>query len=48
MEFHIPRTKQELVVWLNSRYAGKVKGFYDMKKKQLMAIYINTRKRDGR
>lgn len=45
MDFYIPSTKRELVLWLSERYAGKVTGFKDMKKRQLLAIYINTRKR---
>lgn len=47
MDFYIPPTKRELAAWLGRRYKGKVKGFRDMDKKQLIAIYINTRKREG-
>lgn len=45
MDFYIPRTKRELVDWLSKRYVGKVIGFRQMEKRQLLAIYISTRKR---
>lgn len=46
MDFYIPRTKRELVSWLNKRYKGKAR-FNDEKKERLLAIYITTRKREG-
>lgn len=46
MDFYIPTTKRELVLYLNKRYKGKMTGFSGMKRSQLLAIYINTRKRD--
>jgi hypothetical protein len=45
MDFHIPRTKRELVSWLNKRYKGNAK-FNSEPKARLLAIYINTRLRD--
>lgn len=46
MDFYIPPTKRELVSWLNKRYKGKAR-FNDEPKVRLLAIYINTRKREG-
>ncbi len=46
MDFYIPPTKRELVSWLNKRYKGKAR-FNDEPKARLLAIYINTRKREG-
>lgn len=46
MDFYIPRTKRELVSYLNKRYKGKTK-FDSEPKARLLAIYINTRKREG-
>lgn len=44
-EFWIPIRRKELIDWLTAYYG---KSFVHMKKKQLMAIYLNTRSRLGR
>ena len=44
-DFWIPTRRAELVAWLSAYYG---KSFVHMKKKQLMAIYLNTRSRLGR
>ena len=47
-KFYIPGTKDELASWLAEYYEESWSHFYNMGKKRLTAIYINTRKKMGR
>lgn len=47
MELYIQPTKREMVSWLNKRYKGKAR-FNNEPKARLLAIYINTRKREAK
>lgn len=42
LDFWIPTRRRDLVKWLTDHYK---KSFVHMKKKQLLTIYIETRKR---
>lgn len=44
MDFYIPQTKKDIVLWLVSRYPRRIGFFSNMRKRQLLAIYINVRK----
>lgn len=46
--FYIPDTKGKLVKWLSEYYEAPKARFTKMAKKQLLAVYINTRRRLGR
>ena len=48
LDYFVPATKKELADYLSEFYQEDFLHFYGMKKKQLLAIYINTRKRMGR
>lgn len=47
MDFYIPKTRTELISWLNAHYWGTGKRHGHMKKAQLMAIYLNIRHKKG-
>jgi hypothetical protein len=46
-DFYLPIYKSELVYLLAKRYPHDVSKFKRMRKKQLYAIYINLRNREG-